>query len=153
MAKQGVITKSKTSNKEIFQDPNWCVTTLSFLLNDTNTHDVIFKTSDGGIVSGHRLIVAAGSPVFHAMLYGNMKESYEKEIELPSVDTKTLKDLLSFMYTGKINVDVENLFSILEAAHYFNVAALEKKCADYINASLDIKNCCTIAKNLYFENP
>jgi len=96
-------------------------------------------------VSCHRAIVAAGSPVLYAMLYGNMKESKEKEIELPSVDTETLKALLSFMYTGKIEMDYENCFAILEAAHYFNVATLENKCTDFIATSLDIQNCITLA--------
>ena len=116
MAKQGVITISEVSKKEILQDSNWCSTTLSSLLDDPSTHDVTFKTSDGGSVNGHRLIVAASSPVFHAMLYGNMKESNEKEIELSLVDTETFKALLSFMYTGKIEIDSENCLSILEAA-------------------------------------
>ena len=145
MAKQGVTTVSKVGKKEILQDSNWCFSTLSSLLDDPSTYDVTFKTSDGGSVSGHRLIVAAGSPVFHAMLYGNMKESNEKEIELPSVDTETFKALLSFMYTGKINIGSENCLSTLEAAHYFNVAVLENKCSDFIYGSLDVENCCTIA--------
>ena len=139
------ISISKVSKKEILQDSNWCFTTLSSLLDDPSTHDVTFQTSDGGSVSAHRAIVAAGSPVFHAMLYDGMKESNEKEIKLPSVDTETLKVLLSFLYTGKIEVDSENCLSILEAAHYFNVTILEKKCSDSIAASLDHENCCTIA--------
>ena len=145
MAKQGVITISKVRKKENLQDSNWCSTTFSTLLDDPSTHDVTFRTSDGGSVSGHRAIVAAGSPVFHAMLYGNMKESNEKEIELSLVDTETLKVLLTFMYTGKIEIDSENCLSVLEAAHYFNVAVLEDKCSDFIATSLDIENCCTIA--------
>ena len=123
----------------------WCVTIWSSILNDSSTHDVIFKTCDGGSVSGHRAIVGAGSPVFHAMLYGNMKESTEREIELPSVDTKSLKILLSFIYTGKVEVDSKNCLSILEAAHYFDVAKLETKCADFIATLLDTENCCIIA--------
>ena len=145
MADQEVITNSKAIKKETLQDPNWCLTTLSFLLSDTSTHDVTFRTSDGGSVSGHRLIVGAGSPVFHAMLYGKLKEGTEREIELPSINTETFKALLSFMYTGIINIDSENCLGILEAARYFNVAVLEVKCADFIDASLDAENCCTFA--------
>ena len=137
------------SKKEILQDSNWCFTTLLLLLDDHNTHDVTFKTSDGGSVSGHRAIVAAGSPVFHAMLYGNMKESSEKEIELLTVDTETFKALLSFMYSGKIEVDSKNFLSILETAHYFNIATLENKCVDLIATLLDTENCCTIATFAY----
>ena len=149
MAKQDKIVISKELKKEITQDVKWCVTTWSSLLNDPSTHDVTFKTSDGGSVSGHRAIVAASSPVFHAMLYGNMKESNEGEITLPSVDTKTLKALLSFAYTGKIEMDTENCFGLLETAHYFNVAMLENKCTDFIVTSLNIENCCTIASFAY----
>ena len=145
MAEQGVIVISKVNKKEILQDSNWCFTTLSSLLDNHSTHDVTFKTCDGGSMSGHRAIVAAGSPVFQAMLYGNMKESNEKEITLSSVNTDTCKALLSFMYTGKVEIDSTSCFSILEAAHYFNVVALENKCTDFIATSLDIENCCTIA--------
>ena len=149
MAEQDEIVISKELKNETIQDVNWCVTTWSSVLNDPSTHDVTFKTSDGGSVSGHRAIVAAGSPVFHAMLYGNMKESNEKEITLPSVDTKTFKALLSFVYTGKIEMDSENCIGILEAAHYFNIAMLENKCADFIATSLNIENCCAIASFAY----
>jgi len=79
---------------------SWCSKTLTSLLNDDSTHDVTFKTSDGGSVSVHRAIVAAGSPVFHAMLYGNMKENGQKEIELPSINSNILKKLLSFFCSG-----------------------------------------------------
>ena len=149
MAKQGMIVISEELKKETTQDFKWCVTTWSSLLNDPSTHDVTFKTSDGGNVSGHRAIVAVSSPVFHAMLYGNMKESNEKEITLPSVDTKTFKALLLFAYTGKIELDSENCLGLLEGAHYFNVAVLENKCTDFIVTLLNVKNCCAIASFAY----
>ena len=137
-----VATKDDSST---LQDPEWCYRILSSLLNDPSTHDVTFKTSDGGSVSAHRAIVAAGSPVFHAMLYGSMKESNEKEIELSLVDTETFKALLSFMYTGKVELDTNNCYKILEAAQYFIVTSLENKCAEFIAGLLNTKNFCTIA--------
>ena len=69
------------------QDTDWFSRTFQTIMEDPSTHDVTFKTSDGGSVSAHRVIVAAGSPVFHAMLYGNMKESSQKEIELPIIES------------------------------------------------------------------
>ena len=151
MAKQSgdVVSISKKLKRETIHTSDWCISTFSALLDDPSTHDVTFKTSDGGSVSGHRAIVAAGSPVFHAMLYGNMKESNQKEVELPSVDTETFKALLSFLYTGKIEMDSENCFSILEAARYFGVAVLESKCADFIVALLNNENCCAITSFAY----
>ena len=93
-------------------------------------------------MSGHRAIVAAGSPVFHAMLYGNMKESNQKEIDLPSVDTNSLQHLLKFMYTGQVKATPDDCCGLLLAARYFNVTALETKCIDRIVFSLNSLNCC-----------
>ena len=62
-------------------------------------------------MSGHRAIVTAGSPVFHAMLYGNMKESNEKEVPLPSVDTETFKALLSFTVQTSHNLNASNVYT------------------------------------------
>ena len=129
--------------RNVFKEPEWCYKTFSSLLNDTSTHDITFKTSDGGSVSGHRAIVAAGSPMLCAMLYGSMKESKEKEIELPSVDTSSLRHLLTFMYTGQVEVTSDESHGLLLAARYFNVAVLETKCIDTIAASLNDINCCS----------
>ena len=113
---------------------------FSSVLKDPSTHDVTFKTSDGGSVSAHRVIVAAGSPVFHAMLYGNMKESSQKEIELPNVDTATLKMLLFFVYTGQVQTCVERCCYLLQAARYFAVNELLKLCSSSIGDALDTDN-------------
>ena len=123
---------------------SWCQKIFGAMLDDAGTHDVTFKTSDGGSVSGHRAMVAAGSPVFHAMLYGNMKESNQKEIELSLVDTETLKVLLTFMYTGAAVFGLNMCMKLLEAANYFGVNVLEVRCVECINDTLNIENCCQI---------
>ena len=125
-------------------EPSWCHQIFGAMLDDPSTHDVTFKTSDGGSVSAHRAIVAAGSPVFHAMLYGNMKESNEKEIVLQSIDSETLKLLLKFMYTGAASFDVNQCMKLLEAANYFGVSILEVCCTECIDNTLDIETCCQV---------
>jgi len=107
----------------ILKDSNtyWCSRRFSSLLQDSSTHDVTFKTSDGATVSAHRAIVAAGSPVLHIMLYGSMKESSEKEIELPNIDSGTLKRLLYYIYTGRIRASLPDCLELLRVAYYFNV--------------------------------
>jgi len=124
----------------VLHDREWCPKAFGALLEDPSTHDVTFMTSDGGSVSAHRVIVAAGSPVFHAMLYGNMKESSEKEINLPTIDTKTFSNLLKFIYTGMVKVESGYFENLLDAAQFFNVASLEAKVAEYITSSLDVKS-------------
>ena len=130
----------------------WCPTTFGGLLEDPSTHDETFKTSNGGSISAHRVIVAAGhgSPVFHAMLYGNMKEN---EIDLLSIDSETLSTLLTFMYTGTVNIDSQCVEEVLEAAHYFDIASLVEQLIGFVTDSLNSTNIVDIilfAKNSKF---
>jgi len=118
---------------------SWCSKTLAFLLNDDSTHDVTFKTSDGGSVSAHRAIVAAGSPVFHAMLYGNMKESSQKEIELPNIDSIVLKKLFCFIYSGEAQANLMEYMELLQAADYFDISQLKTICLDVIGNEMVLK--------------
>jgi len=120
-----------------WRDDSWCPYLLSYILQDPSTHDVTFKTSDGGSVSAHRVIMGARSPVFHAMLYGNTKEKTESEIELPTVDTEILRMLVGFIYTGQMwPVDSDRRLDLLQAAHYFDVEVLQDMCTDLIAQSL-----------------
>ena len=115
---------------------SWCYKTLLSLMEDPSTHDVTFKTSDGGSVSAHRVIVAAGSPVFHAMLYGNMKESSQREIELPNIDSNMLKSLFRYLYCGHIQTSLTDCLELLQAADYFNVSELKTTCHEMIEREM-----------------
>ncbi|XP_065887350.1 uncharacterized protein [Dysidea avara] len=115
-AKQTLSGLLVVSDVEI-QEPNWCTTMLSSLLNDPSTHDVTFKTSDGGSVSAHRVIVAAGSPVLYEML-----QDLKLEVD---IDTVAFSSLIKYIYTGKVAINSSNLEKILAAASYFKVASLE----------------------------
>ena len=111
---------------------------LSSLQNDPTTHDVTFKTADGGSLGGHRAIIAASSPVFHAMLYGKTKESKESEVYLSSINTNMLKMIFAFIYNGVVQPNSEEcLHGLLQAAHYFNMATLETKCGEILISTLD----------------
>jgi len=74
------------------------------------------------------------------MLYGNMRESSQKEIELPTIDTATLNKLLIFLYTGKVDVDSDDIIQLLEAAHYFDIVSLVTILVDFFRNSLLVKD-------------
>lgn len=113
---------------------------LSSLQNDPTTHDVTFITTDGGSLGAHRAIIAASSPVFHAMLYGKAKESKESEIYLSSINTDMLKMIFTFIYNGVVQINSDECLGLLQAAHYFNMATLETKCGEMLVGTLDV-NC------------
>ena len=111
---------------------------LLSLQNDPTTHDVTFKTADGGSLGAHRAIIAASSPVFRAMLYGKTKESKESEVYLSSINTDMLKMIFAFIYNGVVQTNSEECLGLLQAAHYFNMATLETKCGEILISTSDI---------------
>jgi len=124
---------------------------LSSLLNNPSTHDVIFKTSDGGSVSAHRAILAASSPVFYDTLYlgpnqtrnqnpGSLTAFYSVD-----VDAVTLIKLLTFIYTGKVIVNSNCLDKMLHAACYFKLYSLERILMEFAENSLNVDNIISVA--------
>ena len=100
---------------------------FNFLLESGTFSDVKIKC--GGVeLECHKVILGARSPVFHAMFVHNMTESQEKKIEIEDLDIETVKDMLKYMYAGKI----ENLNTrsprLLEAADKYQLSELKEIC-------------------------
>jgi len=143
-----MISRIPNVGADTLQDTsNWCSKTFGALLEDFSTHDVVFKTSDGGSVGAHRPIVAAGSPVLRAMLHG---KSSQKEIELPTTDTATLNKLLTYLYTGKVDVNSECIIKLLDAAHHFDISSMETMLAGLLKAP--VSDCIVIYHSVLLGN-
>ncbi|KAK7103537.1 BTB/POZ domain-containing protein 9-like isoform X2 [Littorina saxatilis] len=98
---------------------------------------------------GHKIILAARSEYFRALLYGGMKESLPgtTEINLPDTPALAFAALLKYMYTGRMNlteIKEENLLDILGLAHRFVFVELETAISDYLKATLSLRNVCCI---------
>ncbi|CAE1248590.1 BTBD9 [Acanthosepion pharaonis] len=97
----------------------------------------------------HKVILAARSEYFRALLYGGMLESQPgtKEIELQNTSAKAFDALQRYMYTGRMNLveaKEENLLNILGLAHQYGFVELESAISDYLKATLNIRNVCLI---------
>ena len=130
---------------EVLEEPNWCCEVLSSILQDPSTQDVMFVTSDGGSVSGHKAILAASSPVFRAMFNDNVHTSGEIEIPLPSVDAETFSSLVSYFYTGKVVVNPATCLDMLGAAMHFKITSLVTNLIIFTTASIDSSNVISVA--------
>nr|KAG5695211.1 hypothetical protein BaRGS_018333 [Batillaria attramentaria] len=98
---------------------------------------------------GHKVILAARSEYFRALLYGGMKESQPgtTEVTLPDTPSLAFAALLKYMYTGRMNlmeIKEENLLDILGLAHRFGFVELETSISDYLKATLSLRNVCCI---------
>lgn len=137
-------------------------------------HDVYFLVGRGENqrrIPGHKLILAASSPVFEAMLYptqfpgdtpddpshadhGNIPRDYAFEedgdavelptIALPDLDPDAFETMLQCIYSDKANFDVSTLPSIMKVARTFQLEGLKLACLTFMGGGATTENACTL---------
>ncbi|GAB6031713.1 BTB/POZ domain-containing protein 9 [Chamberlinius hualienensis] len=96
---------------------------------------------------GHKVILAARSEYFRALLFGGMRESQESEIELKGTSVVAFKLLLKYIYTGQMglaSLKEEVILDVLWLAHQYGFVDLETAISDYLKAILSSRNVCVI---------
>jgi len=97
----------------------------------------------------HKVILAARSQYFRALLFGGLRESQPScgEVELKDTCPKAFQHLLKYIYTGRMQLTElkeELLLDILGLAHRYGFEALQTAISDHLEAVLNIHNVCLI---------
>jgi hypothetical protein len=101
---------------------------LRLLVNNPKYSDIEILCGDEEKLYGCRAILAARSEVFDGLLYNGMKESYEKQISFPEINSSGMKVILEYVYTGSIKEESLTKDTIIEAFHasdYFQLPNLQ----------------------------
>ena len=104
--------------------------------------DVTLKLPEGNI-DAHKMILAAVSPVFERMFYGDFKEGKSNEVSLPSDTWNTMKLLIDFVYNGKCEVNMlHDILPLLEVIdrYQINVFTFQHVIGEAVLAKLDPSN-------------
>ncbi|GJM97720.1 hypothetical protein PR202_ga14669 [Eleusine coracana subsp. coracana] len=111
--------------------------------------DVTFVVS-GERVAAHRCVLAARSPVFMDELFGDMKETAAREVEVEDVEADVFRALVQFIYTDalpeELDLDDDEDTStgkamaqhLLAAADRYGVERLKGLCEDMICADISV---------------
>ena len=111
-----------------FININWDDHSKSFisqLSNDMDQDilkDVTLACAEGNCIRAHRLILSIYSEYFQELL--SKCTTSEPTILLPDIELQDLETLISFMYTGKVNITEENLPNVLKAATKLQIKGL-----------------------------
>lgn len=100
-------------------------------------------------LSAHKTILAARSQYFRSLLYGDLAESKQNEIEL-KVPLEAFKRMLSYIYTGCIHLDkmkVEDIVDTLSLANLYGFETLELAISGYLQKNLTLESCCSILES------
>lgn len=97
-------------------------------------------------IAAHRSVLSACSPYFMAMFTSDMRECHENVVEMKNVNAKIIDTLVEFVYTGKLQVNSENVESTLEHAALIQLPKAISVCCNFLEKQLDSLNCIGIRK-------
>src|SRR5436190_11663146 len=101
---------------------------LRFLINNPKYSDIEILCKGEDKLYRCRAILAARSEVFDRLLYNGMKESYEKQITFPEINTSGMEVILEYVYTGSVkekSLTMDNIVESFHAADYFQLPDLQ----------------------------
>ncbi|XP_041774053.1 BTB/POZ domain-containing protein 9 [Anopheles merus] len=107
--------------------------------------DVTFIV-EGQRIPAHRVILAARSEYFRALLYGGLQETKQDEITL-NIPLMAFRCLLKYIYSGSMSLmqmKEEHLLDTLGLANQYGFADLEMAISDYLRQVLSLGNVCAI---------
>ena len=106
-------------------------------------------------IPANRLVLSCCSKVFEKMFKSQMKERYERTVNVTAEDGESVKLLIDFMYSGSISVNNENVLRLLAAADFLQMEEVKLFCSEFLEAILTPAICYSIlsAANLYQLEP
>ena len=128
-------------------DDNYQAKQRENLLKILNNHlhaDVTFIIGKDEIqFEANRIFLSAISPVFDAMLYGNMQEGKQNaNIQIPDIDQDAFKSVLNHAYGNDPKLSNSNIIEVAKICQKYEISLLSQLCDDYFKSLLTIDNFC-----------
>ncbi|XP_007664546.1 actin-binding protein IPP isoform X2 [Ornithorhynchus anatinus] len=89
----------------------------------------------------HRLVLAASSPYFSALFTGGMKESSKDVVQILGIEAGIFQMLLDFIYTGVVDIGVNNVQELIVAADMLQLSEVVDLCCEFLKGQVDPSNC------------
>jgi len=113
------------------------------LLESATFSDMTLKVEDK-VYPVHKAILAARSPVFAAMFNHDLEETKLGVVSITDLDTEVLREMLKFIYTGKVAQLDTMADALLAAADKYALERLKIMCEEALASNLSIENVCDI---------
>lgn len=96
----------------------------------------------GEIFQVHKVVLAASSPYFRAMLTNQMAETFVSTLEISDVAEEILEQVLSFMYSGEATVDsLHQAILLIAASEKFLMTDLSNIIFQSVKERAMVANC------------
>lgn len=124
--------------------PNYkLASNVAGLYIDAETADVNFIFDSDGVseyVPAHKCILAAASPVFKRMFYGELKEG--SEIRIVDVCADGFKAFLQYFYLDAVTYNNSSIADVMKLADKYCVTGCMQLCQRYLALIISTNNVC-----------
>ncbi|OXU31024.1 hypothetical protein TSAR_014201 [Trichomalopsis sarcophagae] len=110
------------------------------LLMDELYCDVTLISAEGKELRAHKAVLSAGSDYFASMFKHDMIENKKNLVTIEDLDHDTIKELLRFIYAGKVENLEKVAKSLYVAADKWRIEELMNLCSDYFCRTLSLSN-------------
>uniref|UniRef100_A0A1A9V6G7 Kelch-like protein diablo n=1 Tax=Glossina austeni TaxID=7395 RepID=A0A1A9V6G7_GLOAU len=100
----------------------------------------------GDSIPVHKLLLAAASPFFDSMFSGSLKEKDAGSLRFEDIKPEILKQIVDFIYSGKITVTERNVQDLFSASILFQIEWITDVCCDFWKCRLHPLNCLGVRK-------
>ena len=101
----------------------------------------------------HRVIMAAKSDYFRAVMSSQLKEAKENRVIIEDVDPEIMKTVIEFCYTNQVSLNDDNMDQLLSAAFRFCMESLKKLCVRFIGPRITASNCTRLIHSFQQQGP
>eukprot|EP00397_Hematodinium_sp_SG-2012_P036020 GEMP01038833.1.p1 GENE.GEMP01038833.1~~GEMP01038833.1.p1 ORF type:complete len:532 (+),score=97.33 GEMP01038833.1:30-1598(+) len=121
---------------------------IALLYGQTKLSDVTFCLEAHGSPNGpvcfpaHRNVVSVWSEPLDAMLTGAFSEGESKEVVIRDVCPLAFEAMLKFMYTGVVQMDIDNVLSLLDVSGRFDVKPIVDFCVLFLQRHTTAEYAC-----------
>ncbi|XP_006815203.1 kelch-like protein 11 [Saccoglossus kowalevskii] len=91
--------------------------------------------------NAHRIVLAACSPYFEALFRSSLQESQAGSVELICTTGVGMEAILKYVYTGEVELTVDNTHDILRGADHLMIDDLKEFCEIFLQTMLSPSNC------------
>ncbi|XP_078490691.1 kelch-like protein 12 isoform X3 [Ciona intestinalis] len=110
---------------------------------DGHFNDVMICV-DGKNIPASKMVLSCFSKYFHKMFTTEMKEKYKDCVEVNGVDVESMNNLVQFMYTGEISINIDSVCYLLAVTDYLQMQSVKQLCIQYLMDATSPQNCFTI---------
>ena len=93
----------------------------------------------------HGIVLEAASDYFKAMFRCNLEESMSATVQL-TMQPDMLTNIVDYMYTGEIELTVDNVERLVKAGDLLQLGCLKAACADFMASKVKLHSCAELCR-------